>query len=142
MPSLHPFIVHFPIALLIVGLVAEVCARLFKTSDLSRTGWWSQLAGTIGLAAAVGSGLIAKESALVHDSIVGAALETHGQWAFGAMTIFALLLFWRIAARTQVPAHPRFVYIVLYGIAVLALCLTAWHGGELVYGMGVGVSNP
>jgi uncharacterized membrane protein len=56
------------------------------------------------------------------------------------MAIFAVLLFWRIAARTQVPAHPRFVYIVLYGMAVAALCLTAWHGGELVYGMGVGVS--
>jgi len=140
MPSLHPFIVHFPIALLIVGLLAEGCARLFNSSDLSRTGWWSQLAGTIGLAAAVGSGLIARESALVHDSIVGSALETHEQWALGSMAIFAVLLFWRIAARTQVPSHPRFAYVVLYGIAVAALCLTAWHGGELVYGMGVGVS--
>lgn len=141
MLPLHPFIVHFPIALLTVGLLAEVCARLFKTSDLSRAGWWSQLAGTIGLAAAVGSGLIAKESAGIQDYIVGSALEAHEQWALGSMAIFAALLLWRIAARTHVPANPRFVYMVLYVIAVMALCLTAWHGGKLVYGLGVGVSE-
>ena len=140
MPSLHPFIIHFPIALLTVGLLAEACARLFKTSDLSRAGWWAQLAGTSGLAAAVGSGLIAKESAGLNDNLVRLALGTHEQWALGSMALFALLLFWRIASRTQVPAHPRFLYMVLYGIAVVALCLTAWYGGELVYGMGVGVS--
>jgi len=140
MPSLHPLIVHFPIALLTVGLLADVWARLFKTSDLSRAGWWSQLAGTIGLAAAVGSGLIAKESAGISDASAASVLEGHEQWALWSMVIFAALLFWRIAARTRLPANPRYVYAGLYCIGLVALWLTAWHGGELVYGWGVGVS--
>ncbi len=54
------------------------------------------------------------------------------------MVIFSALLFWRIASRTRLPANPRYVYAGLYCIALVALWLTAWHGGELVYGLGVG----
>ena len=140
MPPLHPMIVHFPIALLTVGFLADIWALVSKTSDLSRTAWWSQLAGTIGLAAAVGSGLIAKESAGVQDALAASVLEGHEQWALGSMVIFAALLFWRIASRTRLPANPRFVFAALYCVALVALWLTAWHGGELVYGLGVGVS--
>jgi len=133
-------IVHFPIALLTVGFLADIWGLVFTTSDLSRTGWWSQLAGTIGLAAAVGSGLIAKESAGVQDALASSMLESHEQWALGSMVLFAVLLFWRVAAGTRLPANPRFAYAGAYCIAVVALWLTAWHGGELVYGLGVGVS--
>jgi uncharacterized membrane protein len=133
-------IVHFPIALLTAGFLADLWARAFNTPDLSRTAWWSQLAGTIGLAAAVGSGLIAKETAGIGDAIAASVLESHEQWALGSMVIFAALLFWRIAARTRVPANPRYAYAGLYCIGLVALWLTAWHGGELVYGLGVGVS--
>ncbi len=140
MPPLHPMIVHFPIALLTAGFLADMWVLVVKTTDVSRTGWWSQLVGTIGLAAAVGSGLIAKESAGVQDALAASVLEFHQQWALGAMVLFAGLLFWRIAARKRLPANPRFVYAGLYCIAVVTLWLTAWHGGELVYGLGVGVS--
>jgi uncharacterized membrane protein len=140
MPPLHPLIVHFPIALLTAALLADAGARLFKTSGLSRAGWWSQLVGTIGLAAAVGSGLIAKESAGIQNAVAGSVLDAHQQWALWSLVLFAGLIFWRIAARTQLPANPRFVYWGLYCIAVVTLWLTAWHGGELVYGLGVGVS--
>ena len=140
MPPLHPMIVHFPIALLTAGFLADIWALVFKASDLSRTAWWSQLAGTIGLAAAVGSGLMAKESAGIRDAFAESVLGSHEQWALGSMVIFSALLFWRIASRTRLPVNPRFVFAGLYCIALVALWLTAWHGGELVYGLGVGVS--
>ncbi len=82
MPPLHPMIVHFPIALLTAGFLADIWALVFKASDLSRTAWWSQLAGTIGLAAAVGSGLMAKESAGIRMLLPRQSLKVmnNGRW--------------------------------------------------------------
>ena len=54
---LHPLIVHFPIALLIVGFVADTVYLVYKKEVcLSKAGFYLMLAGTLGAVAAVLSG--------------------------------------------------------------------------------------
>ena len=76
MPPLHPFFVHFPVALLTVGFFADVCSVVLRrASAAQRVGWWNLIAGTAGLVAAVLSGLVAKADVGVRRGI-GAATGT------------------------------------------------------------------
>jgi uncharacterized membrane protein len=127
---LHPAIVHFPLALLTFALAAEVAARVTGRTEFSFTGWWAQVVGTIGLAAAVATGLLAKGlRPMPVDAL--STLDTHEQLAMCAAVAFALLLYWRIARRSRVPDPPG-VYLVLFALAVILLWTTGWFGGTLV----------
>jgi uncharacterized membrane protein len=137
MPNIHPLIVHFPIALLTIGIVFDVLGLLSKNNELSRVGWWMQVAGTFGLMAAVVTGLLAQQtvviSAAAHD-----AFEHHEQIAFIVSAVFAALLLWRIASRTQLPQRYRILFLLLFLFGLVVMWLGAWYGGEMVYRFGVG----
>ncbi len=138
MPNLHPLIVHFPIALLLLSLILETIAFFRKSSGLSRAAWWNQIAGSAGLALTVTSGLFAENTV----PIAGDArdlFERHELLAFLSAAIFALLLLWRIAARGNIPRQSPTAYFVLLVAGVACVLIGAWYGGEMVYRYGVGV---
>ena len=138
MPNLHPFLVHFPIALLASSLVLELIGLVRPSPDFTRAGWWTQLLGSIGLMVAVLSGIFARGE--VHLDAAGASLlDTHEELAFFNAGVFSILLLWRIAAKTKVPHANSVWFLILFGAGVAALCAGAWIGGELVYGFGAGV---
>src|SRR5665811_1896335 len=59
---LHPMIVHFPIALITVGFIAEVVSLFFKTEKcLSKTGFYLMILGSLAAIAAWGSGQLFPE---------------------------------------------------------------------------------
>ena len=140
MPPLHPLLVHFPIALLPVAFLLEVAAIYFKRRELSQGGWWIQVFGTAGLLAATLSGLIAHSAVQTSDHATLAALDNHQQLAFVADAVFALLLLWRIGARSLIPEGRRGLYLSIYALGVLLLIAAGLFGGIVVYEFGVGVS--
>jgi uncharacterized membrane protein len=140
MPNPHPFLTHFPIALLVVGFFCDLAARRWTGGECSRYGWWNQLLGTAGLAGTIVTGLLA-EARTVIPLEARPSFEAHEQFAFAAAAIFALLLFWRIASRTSVPAKNAWVFLLLYGAGIIVLCAGALYGGEIVYQFGIGVSG-
>lgn len=137
MYSIHPFLVHFPVALLTTALVFDLLGVLLGREELSRAGWWAQLAGTLGILAAVISGLIAKGEALIPPSAAG-TFDTHQQLAFLTAGAFTALLLWRIGMRTGIDRARRRLYLILFAAALFCLWVGAWYGGELVYKFGVG----
>ncbi len=140
MPNLHPIFVHFPVALLAMSALCEVLALTLKYEELSRVGWWTQLAGTVGVGAAVTSGLLA-EGSRVFSPEARRLFEMHEQLAFYFSALFGALLLWRIASRSKVPPEHRTVYVVLLAAGVVIMLIGAWYGGEMVYRMGVGVRS-
>jgi len=140
MPNIHPLLVHFPIALLTLSFLCEAAAVLFKREDLSAAGWWTQLTGTIGLAAAAVSGILAGNSVNIPPP-AKPYLETHQELAFAVATAFALLLFWRFASRTKRPPGRDGLFLLLFAAGVIALWAGAWYGGEMVYRFGAGVQS-
>jgi uncharacterized membrane protein len=141
MPNIHPFLVHYPIALMTLAIIADWIGWGSKNEEVGRVGWWSQLAGTIGLVLTVGTGLLAEQGV----DIVGGANDTvqaHEQLAFVSSTLFLALLLWRIGSRTHIPRPYGLLYLGCFTAAVVFLYLTAWYGGELVYHFGVGVRVP
>lgn len=137
MPNLHPLIVHLPLALLSASWIFDVLGVFLRKEQLERTGWWTLLAGGVGLAATVATGLAAESSVVIHES-ARSTLDNHQQLAFAAATIYSVVLLWRLARGTRFP-HPIWMYCTLSGVGVVLLWLTGWFGGELVFRHGIGV---
>jgi uncharacterized membrane protein len=141
MPNIHPFLVHFPVALLTTALAFDFLGVVLSRDELMRAGWWTQLVGTIGMAAAVISGLVAKSQALI-PSEAGGTFDTHQQIAFISAGAFTALLLWRVGMRTRIAPQRRTLYLALCAAALGCLWIAAWYGGELVYRFGIGFTTP
>lgn len=147
--GLHPIIIHFPIALLIVapiiiliGLLMPKNGRTFLVSAFVL-----MLIGTIATYIAVSTGEAAGELAEQMNN-VEAVLEQHEELAettrtvFTALTaifgviLFAPLLFKKELSRAiLIPLNLAF--LLFYGSGVVLLLNTAHQGGILVHQLGV-----
>ncbi len=140
MPNLHPMLVHLPIALLTANWVFDLLSVVTKRQEFERTGWWTLLAGMIGLAGAITTGLMAEGSVNIAETARG-FFEVHEQLAFGVAAMYSTLVLWRFAARTYIPQRLRWVYLVVSFLGVILVWVTGWYGGELVFRFGIGVQQ-
>lgn len=140
MVDLHPFLVHFPVALLTVSLILELRGTYRRFPELNRAGWWTQLLGTISIAFAVVSGLVAVSESRLASGAQG-VLDLHHQMTFASTAIFTVLLLWRISTKTEVLPRIRPAYFFLSALGVVLLMVGSWAGGVLVFEHGVGVSK-
>jgi len=140
MPNIHPLVVHFPIALLTMALVFDLLGAYSEKREFERVGWWGMVAGVLGLAAAILSGLRAESAMEMEQSVIG-TFEQHEQTAFVVAGIFCGLLFWRMGTGTLLPQRFRTIFLSLYLFGTLLMWLGAWYGGILVYHYGLGVGG-
>jgi uncharacterized membrane protein len=140
MPNIHPFLTHFPIALLTAGFAFDAVSVLLKQNRHEFVGRWLQLVGTIALVVTVVSGLIAKAELTIQAS-GQEFFEAHQQIAFVVTAFTSALLLWRISNRLVLPSKYTRTYLFLYLATVVLIWLGAWYGGELVYRFGVGVQS-
>jgi uncharacterized membrane protein len=147
MPSLaafHPQIVHFVVALIVVGVALRWVSLLRPAPWLSPAALTLVAVGTVASLAAVRSGSDA------HGPVerlpgVRAAVVAHETWGERARNVFLLLLGAEVvAAALAARQHPRLraaaVAAGIIGLAAVgALYRAADLGGVLVYGYGGGV---
>jgi uncharacterized membrane protein len=130
----HPAVVHFPVALLVAAPLVQAVGRARRHAGLEAASSWLLWAGVVTLWAAAASGLVAERTA----PRVPPALEVlHEHRALGLWTtgLFTALAAGRIFLRQRWT-----VLQLLVGLGAAALLVsTAVHGGELVYGFGMGV---
>jgi uncharacterized membrane protein len=141
-PNLHPLIVHFPIALLIGALAADLASLL-----LPRAAWADSTAATLYLAGAVSacaaylSGRQAAAAVLV-PGMAQVVVRDHWNWALATTITFALVAAMRLVITLSARRQPFWVRAsaVAAGCAgVLMLVETAGQGARLVFEFGVGV---
>jgi uncharacterized membrane protein len=162
---LHPAIVHFPIALLLLGSVTGLVhlyrsAAFMQQIDLRRTTWFLLGFGWIAVVPAVISGLLA-QSPLPPDAPYRLVLNWHTATGLGLLVLYGLLLYqaWifqgakarkRRAAKKKDgsaqevvdlldnPSSRLWLTAALLG-GILLIFSTGWNGGLLVYEWGVNV---
>ncbi len=149
--QVHPAIVHFPIVLFILVLLFSliVVARggsLTDRTGLANTAFWLTWLGWVsGAAAAIFGGIAAG-----HAGQAGFPTDHIGEHAglaritmatFTVLVIALSLLRWRNVAMAGARG---WIYTLLVLVGVYFLGNTAYHGGHLVFGMGVNVDvvNP
>lgn len=152
--SLHPIIIHFPIALLIIAPLFIILGLFFR--DNSKWFHISALTlmviGTLSVFLAVSTGEAAGELA-IRTPQIEAVLEQHEEMAettkivFGILTgIYGLLIITPLVMRKTIPqkvAIPaQSAFLLLFSGCLLLLINTAHQGGRLVHEFGVHAMMP
>jgi uncharacterized membrane protein len=133
--EIHPSIVHFPIALTIVGALAVLAYALLRRDWLR---WFGPILLTIALAGAGGAYFSGKsaEDRAEHIGVPEAAIEEHEEvaiWAIWVIGLSALLAWATHASRRGV-----WLAGIVSLAAVTLVALAAHRGGKLVYIHGAG----
>lgn len=131
---LHPMVVHFPIALIAVGFLAELIFLFYKKEIcFTKMGYFLLLLGT---AAALAAWLTGD---LFTSEMAGAAGEMREKHeAMATITVIVSLI--TLAVRTWILVKKdeskttRSIAFVLFALAAIAVSMTGFLGGNLVYG--------
>ena len=137
MESLHPLIVHFPIALLLTSVALDFLALILKRPSLHRVALWNLSLGTLAAGAAVLSGLQAEDAAK-HSFEIWQVMTLHKRLGITTLILGLMTVSWRLSKRDQLTPRGRIVTLLLSLVMVGTLGYGAFLGGRLVYEFGVG----
>lgn len=143
LPPLHPALVHLPIAFVILSVIADFCARLFKAEPrrarFRTIGFWSLVAALIGGVLTIGAGYLdMNRLALQPETDQMVDLHMDIGWTLAAGLAVLTAWRWLIWHRGQMTINTAYL---VAGSLVLALTLfQGWYGGEMVYSYGAGVA--
>jgi uncharacterized membrane protein len=125
----HVVLIHFPIALFIVGVTFDLIAQWTKRRGLADAAYYNLLVAAISTVPVVATGILAWQFALEGQRVKGILLE-HMVLA-GASTVIIWLAWWiQFRGRRRAIELPAFrIPIELLGVAIIAL--TGHLGGFL-----------
>jgi len=154
--DLHPLVVHFPIALLVLWSVVEIIrpARWFSHVSWGSASAIMLIAGFVGAFAALTTGDIAGEEmggdvVCAHETFAQLATFLYGLFVVDVMIPLVLLVSGRVfsssiangvtrAARMYERVFQmRGVRVLLALVALIAITITGILGGILVYGVEI-----
>ena len=137
MESVHPLVVHFPIALLLTALGLDVAALLSKRPGLHRVALWNLSLGTVGAAVAVLTGLQAEDVAK-HSFEIWQVMQLHKRLGISTLILGIATTGWRLGHRDQLTRRGRVLALLGMCLMTATLSYGAFLGGRLVYEFGVG----
>ncbi len=141
MAELHPPIVHFAIALTIMGVIFDLLGFILKKESLKHTGFWTFIVGVLAVWGAMFSGEAAEEfvEGFVEKTKAEDFFETHEglgkflPYLFSALGLFRIYLFLRENKKLFI------AYLIVAFVGVGLIGYQGRLGGILVYEYGVGV---
>ena len=144
-PNLHPLVVHFPIALLVVAPLVDLAGVVWPKPAFPRAAATLLYGlGAVGVAAAYLTGRVAAQTIWLpgmSHSVVG----EHWTWALRTVWFYGVFLAVRLVVlRTPArgPSRVLAVLLLLAGLAGVGLLVrTGDRGGALVYQYGVGTDR-
>ena len=136
---LHPMIVHFPIALIIVGFTAEVVSLFFKSEKcLSKTGFYLLILGTLAAIVAWSTGQLFTDHP--SEGEILSIFEKHETGAWITLIVMIIGSAFRIWLMVQKKEATRLKWIAfsLYFLGFAAVSYTGFLGGIMVYTFLIG----
>ena len=131
---LHPMLVHFPIALVLIGFLAELAFLVIKNEIcLTKMGYYLLIIGTL---AAFVSWLSGQ---LFTSDMEGAAEKVRSLHELLATTTFVFLIITAslrsyLLVKKNENKSLKIIAFTLYGASAILVSLTGFMGGNLVYG--------
>ena len=124
--SLHPAVVHFPIALFLFGAVLEFAGWRRKLATVREAGWYCVLFGTLSTLLTIPTGFMAffrngfqwQGAALIHLIL-----------ALSATLLMTVTVLWR-----KKTMHESYAYFALLATSALLVGAAGHFGAQLVYG--------
>ena len=131
--EVHPAVVHAPIVLFPLAVVADVLGRVTRRRPLREAGRHLMPIAAVSAAAAALTGLVAQHEVQA-DGHARETLVTHRNVNLAVVGLTTLLATWRWRQRT---ASPGYLALGLAGVGLLGY--SALLGSKMVYAYGVGV---
>jgi len=136
---LHAMVIHFPIALLMVGFLSELIALFSKKDFFKNAAFYLLILGALGAIVAYISGNLAGEG--IEEGPLEGPIELHEQAATITLWLAIITALFRSAIyffKVKI-SWTKWVSIVLFTAVVGATARTGYLGGKLVYNHGAGV---
>ena len=137
-PRWHAVLNDLPAALLVVAVLFDLGAALWKRESLKWAGIWTLWAGVIGGWVAVVAGELAEES-LEHGDAIHDLMERHETLAIATMSVFTLILVWKMYRRFALPATEELVTRVLSLVGLAGIVWVGIVGGKMVFEHAAGI---
>lgn len=131
---LHPMIVHFPIALITIGFLADIFYLFFrKEKFLSKIGFYLMILGALSALAAWATGQL-----FTNEPSSGAILEVFKKHQTGALITMILMIAgasFRIylVAKKKEETNLKWIFLGVYLLAFSSVTFTGLMGGTMVY---------
>jgi uncharacterized membrane protein len=139
MPPIHPALVHFPIALVIVSIVADLLSVLFKSASLRSTASWSLVGAAVTAAAAIAAGYYDMSRANLSEEVDG-YVHLHLRIGWVILAALVILSGWRLFIKGGFSGLQSATYGCLALLLAAIVVFQAWYGGEMVYVHGASVT--
>lgn len=143
---LHPMMVHFPIALLLLGAALRIISAFIRSPFFFRLSWAVLILGIGSSWIAVYLGDLAAD--IVRPTLCDpGALHTHISWGKKTATFFSVVFLLDLIGAEIARRRPIFRLAwtlgvgFLFALAAAALLTTAYFGGQLVYEQGAAVQK-
>jgi uncharacterized membrane protein len=130
---LHPMLVHFPIALVTFGFLADLASLFFKKEAwLSKAGFYLLIFGTLSALAAWLTGTFFTSPM---SDTAGEIKATHAffAWLTLGSLIAATVVGILFRSGKMENTNLKWFAFVLYALAVVFVSITGFFGGSLVY---------
>ncbi|RRR69171.1 MAG: DUF2231 domain-containing protein [Candidatus Viridilinea halotolerans] len=147
MPTLHPFAIHFPLALLLTSTLFTLLALRPEGAAWAKSSYHCLLVGWLSGVLAMITGVAdATRQVAGPDTLYGhevvRLVNAHAFASLAAMGCYGVA-FLRLRRCPDLLGDPamRRGYIGLHALGAALLLLGGWLGGRLVYGWGLGVGG-
>jgi uncharacterized membrane protein len=141
-PNIHPFVIHFPIVLIVIAAAVELMDVLFdRPAWLGEAATSLYIAGAVAAIAAYFTGAQAASTVLI-PSMAHPFVAEHRSWALVTTWYCVAAVVIRFAARAAGVPRARSLRALLLAVGLVAVLLlqqTAERGARLVYQFGTGV---
>ncbi len=136
---LHPAIVHFPIALLLVNLLLTWLYLRRADSFYDRAAYGALVLGWWGSVAAIASGTLSAAFEWPVDGSRLTWLNIHAVLGFAILFVYGRALLWRRREPGVLDSPDRRRYLALLVGGALLVAADGWVGGHMVYRLGFGL---
>lgn len=129
---LHPMLVHFPIALVLVALLADTVSLFCKQCDFSKCSFWLVILGTLGAVVSLASGFLFTKEITAGPAV--AVKDLHVMLALITTLLLVIVSAIKIYSRDKV--ENKFMNTISYMLLLAAsacVALTGMQGGTIVY---------
>lgn len=131
---LHPLIVHFPIALIIVGFLADVLSLFFKSEKcLSKTGFYLMVLGALAAIAAWATGQL-----FTSEPTQGAIVKIFQKHETAALVTMILMIIGAslrifLVTKRKEDTSLKWIVFIIYLLAFCSVSFTGFMGGTMVF---------
>jgi uncharacterized membrane protein len=122
----------------LAAVLFDLMGWILKRDSLVWAGIWTLWAGVVGGWSAVILGELAEEK-IDHGEAIHEIMSTHEKLALITMSVFTVVLAWKLWRRFQLRPLEARLLNVLAGVGFVFLLATGAEGGEMVFGHAAGI---